>query len=867
MLNTTDKSGSRATLLFDEHRQAIFKRIDRLFLGLLFFEWIASIVVASVLSPKTWDGASASVHMHIYQAVFFGALLMSLPTYLVSEHSGKAYTRNVIAIAQMLMCGLLIQFTNGRLESHFSIFGSLAFLAFYRDWRVLVTASIVVTVDHLFRGLFWPQSIFGVTAASPLRTLEHAAWVVFEDIFLIQSCIQSTKEMRRIADRQAELEDINESIEIKIADRTAELQQSKERLKAIFEGAVDGILAIDTDGTIESINPAFERMFGYSDLELVGKNASILAPQDSVFSHLLKGIEKSIHAPVEINLTSKTGVSVPVEISVSEVRLENRLFYSAIVRDIRERKEVELRVREFYSTVSHELRTPLTSIRGALGLVEGGMVGEVSSDILEMVTIARGNADRLIRLINDILDLRKIEEGKLELRVTEFSASKLVTKTLSEIKGFADERKISLRSNLLYNPVLSGDADRILQVLTNLISNAVKFSDPGKFVDIIVSESASGITRFSVVDKGIGIPAEQMHKLFGKFQQLDSSDVRKTEGTGLGLAISKAIIEHHGGTIGVDSVVGKGTTFWFELKCLPKVEVRDDEKLAPELNSRAVLADAHRSSAGSILIVEDDKELCAVLKKMLMTHGYGCVAVESIAEADAFLAEATPSLIILDLNLPDGDGRELLVRLQDGTRRIPVIIMTGSDRDNSLVSPMLIDWLAKPFDHKSLCDSVEKAVLKPKRPSVLLIEDDASTRKIVGAHLASINVDYIEACDGAVGIMLARTCEPDLIILDLNMPRPDGFELVSMLRGEKAANTPLIVFTGKDLTNDERLELTLGVTMHLTKSASSMKDFLDAVQELLVQNAEPAAQISAEPVAEIKAQPVAEICFAPTPIL
>jgi signal transduction histidine kinase/CHASE3 domain sensor protein len=229
-----------------------------------------------------------------------------------------------------------------------------------------------------------------------------------------------------------------------------------------------------------------------------------------------------------------------------------------------ERKESETRVSEFYSTVSHELRSPLTSIRGSLGLIEGGTVGDVPAEALEMVNIARSNCDRLIRLINEILDLKKIEAGKLQLTLRTIDPVEIVSEALEGLKSMADQSGIVLKQEILCMDKINVDHDRLIQVLTNLVSNAIKFSERAGEIDVRVYKS-EGYLRFSVIDHGPGIGSEQMHKLFGKFQQLDSSDSRRQGGTGLGLAISKSIVELHGGNIGVDSEVGKGSTFWFEI--------------------------------------------------------------------------------------------------------------------------------------------------------------------------------------------------------------------------------------------------------------------------------------------------------------
>ena len=204
MLN--DSQAERAEFLFGRSRLANYRRIDRLFAGLMCFQWLAGVVAALVISPRAWAGTAAHVHIHVWAAIFLGGAITVFPVLLAFHRPGEAMTRHTIAVAQMLMSALLIHLTGGRIETHFHVFGSLAFLAFYRDWRVFIPATIVVAADHFVRGVFWPQSVFGILAPSPWRWVEHAGWVLFENVFLIQACLQTTKEMRQGAAKQAELE-------------------------------------------------------------------------------------------------------------------------------------------------------------------------------------------------------------------------------------------------------------------------------------------------------------------------------------------------------------------------------------------------------------------------------------------------------------------------------------------------------------------------------------------------------------------------------------------------------------------------------------------------------------------------------------
>jgi diguanylate cyclase (GGDEF)-like protein len=231
--NSTDLQAQRAQVLLEQHKQDIYKRTDKTFAALMLFQWLAGIVAACWLSPRTWSGPTSHLHPHIFAAIFLGGLISLYPIYLALRHPGETFTRHVIAVGQVLMSALLIHLTGGRIETHFHIFGSLAFLAFYRDWRVLISASAVVALDHFLRGMFWPQSVYGTLAIEPWRWLEHVGWVVFEDVFLIISCNLSLREMETISHRDAALEMHNADLERQVDLRTHELQTANKRLEAL----------------------------------------------------------------------------------------------------------------------------------------------------------------------------------------------------------------------------------------------------------------------------------------------------------------------------------------------------------------------------------------------------------------------------------------------------------------------------------------------------------------------------------------------------------------------------------------------------------------------------------------------------------
>jgi PAS domain-containing protein len=251
-----------------------------MFAVLMLVQWIAGIAASLWISPKTWTGQYSQTHIHVWAAVFLGGAISIFPIILILTRSGHVATRYIVAIAQMLMSALLIHLTGGRIETHFHVFGSLAFLSFYRDWRVLLPATAVVAADHILRGVFWPQSVYGVLAASNWRWLEHAGWVLFENTFLYLAIRRNVSDMWNNAESMAEIRGLNESLErhttqvaganrevkeeITERKRTEEpLRRAEEKYRGIFENAVEGIFQSTPEGRFISVNQAMARMYGY----------------------------------------------------------------------------------------------------------------------------------------------------------------------------------------------------------------------------------------------------------------------------------------------------------------------------------------------------------------------------------------------------------------------------------------------------------------------------------------------------------------------------------------------------------------------------------------------------------------------------
>jgi PAS domain S-box-containing protein len=366
------------------------------------------------------------------------------------------------------------------------------------------------------------------------------------------------------------LRDAQEHLEEQVAQRTEALQRAETRLQAVLDHVVEGIITVDAQGTIESCNHSAEAMLGFTTAQLCGRDLAGLFEQASALAFLAEHAaaahcDPPLEAPREVNVIRADGVMFPGEIAASEMWVDGRRRFVVMLRDITERQRVDRLKREFVSTVSHELRTPLTSIRGALGLLAGGVAGGLPDEAKAMVDIARKNAERLINLINDILDIEKIESGKMSFAMAEVELMPLVKQALEANHAYGEQFGVcfALRGELLAARVRV-DQERLVQVITNLLSNAAKFSPRGAVVEVTATESPPGWARVSVRDQGPGIADAFQDKLFQRFFQADASDSRQKGGTGLGLAISKAIVEHMHGHIGYATESGVGATFYVE---------------------------------------------------------------------------------------------------------------------------------------------------------------------------------------------------------------------------------------------------------------------------------------------------------------
>jgi len=451
------------------------------------------------------------------------------------------------------------------------------------------------------------------------------------------------------------------------------------RQEAIFDSAKDGMIVLNPSGSIESLNPTAAAMFGVAPESLLRRDIGSLfeiAPDRGQIETFLRRLTANREANPgqiqEIVGRRSDGTSFPLEVSVSPVHLMDATLFLAVIRDISERREVEQMKSEFVATVSHELRTPLTSIAGSLGLISGGAVGEVSPKVARLIEIAHSNAVRLVRLINDILDIEKIEAGRMQFNVRPLALAPILEEAARQMAGFAQEFDVFIHIEpFASETAVLADEDRLMQVVSNLLSNAVKFSPRGEAVSVRVS-ALDRRARVSITDRGTGIPEAFRNRIFGKFAQADASDSRQKGGTGLGLSIVREIIVRLGGSVSFESDEGKGTTFHVDLPSAELPSSSPKERIE-QINSRD-------RSLPTILHVDDDPDMLAVVAGMFEGKAH-VHSTPSVAESRALVGRNIYDGAILDVGMLDGCGTDLAMPLRKRFGAIPIILFTAQEID------------------------------------------------------------------------------------------------------------------------------------------------------------------------------------------
>lgn len=596
-----------------------------------------------------------------------------------------------------------------------------------------------------------------------------------------------------------------------------DLRAVSARQQAVFDGAIDGIITLNPSGSIESVNMAAERMFGFSGDELqrrdVSKLVEIGGAADRSFLDRIGASKGALNTGMVRQLTARRrdGQSFPVDVAFGPIELATGTHVVAVLRDVSERHRLDEMKSDFIATVSHELRTPLTSIVGALSLLASNSAGDLPSRAAKLVEIAHRNGQRLVRLINDVLSIQKIESGKFELDFGHVTLKDVAERSIEGISAMAYDLGVSIELIAEDDAPVYADDERLIQVVTNLLSNACRYSTQGGTVTITVRRLRHFV-RLSVRDRGPGIPIEFRSSIFSKFSQAD--DVRSKSGTGLGLIIAREITEMNGGSLWFESEPGDGATFHVDL---------------PLAVSRA----GDGTEAPRVLVCEDNPARAESLAQSLDQDGFSVDVARTIEAGIQLASEGDYAAALIDLNLAECNSMELIdaLRSHSNTRHLPVILLGGdTTKVGSADGPLVVvDWLAEPMDLERLRAAVATSLATNcGQVLVLHVEDDPDILELARTTLAGVAKVIPAPSLASARIELARA-RPDIVILDLNLADGSGPDLLADLSDRKGRNIPVVIYSARDISP----ELAARVDAVLMKSKTSMDGLSLTVRRLI----------------------------------
>lgn len=625
---------TRADKLLADQFDSLHRGTDDLFAFIMVLQWIAGICAALWISDG-WTSSDEQSQANLWTAIALGGVVTSLPIVLILTRPGKTTTRHAVAVSQMIWSALLIHLTGGRAETHLHIMGSMAILACYRDWRVLVTASVTIVVDHFIRGLVWPESVYGVGSVDPYRALEYAAWILFENTFLTIAIRQSVREMRELAVKQARLERTNELVEAEVRDQTCELQTYTSQLE---------------------------------------QARATLLQQATALEQQARDLDQMRVKAESANLAKSA----------------------------------------FLANMSHEIRTPMTAILGYADVLLASLREPV--DVKAAETIKR-NGDFLLKIVNDILDLSKIEAGKLMVDPIRCSPLQVIADAAQLMRVRAEAKGIPLVVQCVGEipESIITDETRLRQILLNLLSNAIKFSDHGEVrlrTQLVRPLGGEPTLRFDVIDQGIGMTSEQVARLFRPFTQANTTTARRFGGSGLGLSISKRLAEMLGGTITIASTPGQGSTFSVTIETGSLEGVRMltecDTQIDRPAEQKPLMSKV--SLSARVLLADDSPDNQSLVAYVLRASGAEVMVADNGAAAvDLAMASRLDGhpfdVILMDMQMPILDGYEATRRLRERGYTGPIIALTAHAMPDALERCRAVGcnaYVSKPIDGRLL---------------------------------------------------------------------------------------------------------------------------------------------------------------------
>ena len=643
---------------------------------------------------------------------------------------------------------------------------------------------------------------------------------------------------RSLENALEELHETNLELDQRVDERTRDLAEALDRERAeasrrqaILEGIADGVIVFDRDGVAVVANPAISRILDRAPDAIIGASVSRLMGENIVEADLemlvdlLSGRELN-PSSVKINWGEKT-----LSVSFAPVRAAPQQVMGtvAVFRDFTQEAEIDRMKSDFVSIVSHELRTPLTSIKGYLDLVLMGASGPTNKQQESFLQIAKSNTDRLHRLVSDLLDISRMESGRMTLDVQVVSLLQVVKQVSNSMRKEFQDKGLTLTVDVPPElPEILGDPARISQILLNLLSNACKYTSDGGA--ILRVRPGRRVLQVDVIDTGVGMSVDDQEKLFTPFFRADDQVVRQETGSGLGLTITKSLVEMHGGEMRVVSKPGMGSTFTFTLPRPAGLVTASSHRLAglPEFEVEPLAIpqelEATIPAGPWILVADDEADVAQLFQRQLRRAGYRVTVVTQGSQVTQIARQLRPELITLDL-LMDVDGLAVLraLKADPATVDIPVVIISVIPEHEDVLAAGAVDYLVKPLDETELTACIERVLNKRHngvQNRILVVDDEAD---IVGwlKHLLSHSGYRVtEAYDGIQALEAVKAEKPDLILLDMKMPRMDGRTTLRRLRADdEYRDIPVIVLSANAVTDDaERRQLVeLGVKEFMSK--------------------------------------------------
>jgi PAS domain S-box-containing protein len=622
-------------------------------------------------------------------------------------------------------------------------------------------------------------------------------------------------------------EDDEQNLEV-LATQTAELLRrlsarildERRKMELMVASMADGLIMTDAAGEVFLINPAARKMLG-------------VAVEENVTAKYLK--EKLGFYPFDLVRSAN-----PSETLREELKVNDRFLHSivspvndtggaavgvvVVLRDITEQKALDHRKEEFVSIVSHELRTPLTSITGALDIVLKQYAQGLTEKQSRYLEMALDSAQKLNGIVDDLLDVAKVERGKLSMRMGALDLAALARDAVERFRAAGEQKNIQLgvRAPADGEVRIVADADRLTQVINNLLSNAIKFTPEGGRIeiDIFGPQVSRSFVGLSIWNNGVSISEHDRERVFDKFEQIQSSNTRKVGGTGLGLAISRGIVEGHGGRIWVEGTRDEeGTRFIVALPNMPSPEQQKAAETGSDLR-------APQQTSRSVLVVDDDRYTTYILKGMLVAAGYKVYLAHDGDAALGLAREKKPDLVTVDLRMPGVDGLAVveILKHDPDTRKMPIVVLSVSDDRDRAAAVGADAFLQKPVDAEPLLDCIARLLAErgKSRQKILLVDDDPGIRMICRDVLEGQGYLVREAPDGDKAQLEARRFRPDLVLVDVMMPGMDGFTLAQKLRSDRETSlTPIIFLSARGQTADKVRAFKLGAEDYLVKPFDS----------------------------------------------